>query len=47
MPSNQALRDPAQTILVLVARPDRSSLKEAERTRAELAQLGWATCGSS
>jgi arsenite-transporting ATPase len=38
--SNQALRDPAQTILVLVARPDRSSLKEAERTRAELAQLG-------
>ena len=38
--SNEALRDPAQTILVLVARPDRSSLTEAERTRAELAQLG-------
>ena len=38
--ANEALRDPAQTILVLVARPDRSSLKEAERTRAELAQIG-------
>ena len=38
--SNEALRDPAQTILVLVARPERSSLAEAERTRAELAQLG-------
>lgn len=38
--SNEALRDPAQTILVLVARPERSSLTEAERTRAELAQLG-------
>jgi arsenite/tail-anchored protein-transporting ATPase len=38
--SNEALRDPAQTILVLVARPERSSLREAERTRAELAQLG-------
>lgn len=38
--SNAALRDPAQTTLVLVARPDRSSLAEAERTRAELAQLG-------
>jgi arsenite-transporting ATPase len=38
--SNEALRDPAQTILVLVARPERSSLIEAERTRAELAQLG-------
>lgn len=38
--SNEALRDPAQTILVLVARPDRSSLTEAERTRAELAQIG-------
>ncbi len=38
--SNEALRDPAQTTLVLVARPDRSSLVEAERTRAELAQLG-------
>jgi arsenite-transporting ATPase len=38
--SNQALRDPAQTTLVLVARPERSSLREAERARAELAQLG-------
>jgi arsenite-transporting ATPase len=38
--SNQALRDRAQTTLVLVARPDRSSLAEAERTRGELAQLG-------
>jgi arsenite-transporting ATPase len=38
--SNQALRDPAQTTLVLVARPERSSLTEAERTRAELAHLG-------
>lgn len=38
--SNEALRDPTQTILVLVARPERSSLAEAERTRTELAQLG-------
>lgn len=38
--SNEALRDPAQTTLVLVARPEVSSLTEAERTRAELAQLG-------
>ena len=38
--SNEALRDAEQTILVLVARPERSSLTEAERTRAELAQLG-------
>ncbi len=38
--SNAALRDPAQTILVLVARPEVSSFAEAERTRAELAQLG-------
>ncbi len=38
--SNQALRDSSQTTLVLVARPDRSSLAEAERTRGELAQLG-------
>jgi arsenite-transporting ATPase len=35
-----ALRDGARTTLVLVARPDRPSLREAERTRAELAQLG-------
>ena len=38
--SNEALRDPARTTLVLVARPEQSSLTEAERTRAELAQLG-------
>jgi arsenite-transporting ATPase len=38
--SNTALRDPAQTTLVLVTRAERSSLTEAERTRAELAQLG-------
>lgn len=38
--SNEALRDPAQTTLVLVARPEPSSLTEAERTRAELAELG-------
>ncbi|HEY6557883.1 MAG TPA: arsenical pump-driving ATPase [Polyangiaceae bacterium] len=38
--SNEALRDPARTTLVLVARPEPSSLTEAERTRAELAQLG-------
>jgi arsenite-transporting ATPase len=38
--SNRALRDPAQTTLVLVARPERPSITEAERTRAELAELG-------
>jgi arsenite/tail-anchored protein-transporting ATPase len=38
--SNTALRDATQTTLVLVARPDRPSLTEAERTRSELAQLG-------
>ena len=38
--SNEALRNPTQTTLVLVARPESSSLGEAERTRAELAQLG-------
>jgi len=38
--SGEALRDPAQTTLVLVARPERSSLTEAERTRRELAELG-------
>lgn len=38
--SRGALQDPARTTLVLVARPDRSSLAEAERTRAELAHLG-------
>lgn len=38
--SSAALRDGARTTLVLVARPDMPSLREAERTRAELAQLG-------
>jgi len=38
--SNTALRDARRTTLVLVARPERSSLREAERTRAELAHLG-------
>lgn len=38
--SNKALRDPATTTLVLVARPDRASLAEAERTRDELSRLG-------
>ncbi len=38
--SNAALRDGAQTTLILVARPEPSSLAEAERTRAELSQLG-------
>ncbi len=38
--SHAALRDPARTTLVLVARPEASSLREAERTRNELAQLG-------
>ena len=38
--SHAALRDEAQTTLVLVARPDAPSLTEAERTRSELHQLG-------
>ena len=38
--SHEALRDAAQTTLVLVARPDKPSLTEAERTRGELGQLG-------
>jgi arsenite-transporting ATPase len=38
--SHAALRDAAQTTLVLVARPDAPSLAEAERTRSELHQLG-------
>jgi len=38
--SGKALRDPMQTTLVLVARPERSSLAEADRTRGELAALG-------
>lgn len=35
----QALADPDLTTVVLVARPDRSALREAERTRCELADL--------
>jgi arsenite-transporting ATPase len=38
--SLSALTDPAVTTLVLVSRPDRASLAEADRTRAELAQMG-------
>ena len=38
--SNDALRDGSQTTLVLVARPDASALREAERTREELGHLG-------
>ncbi|MFO0548766.1 MAG: arsenical pump-driving ATPase [Polyangiaceae bacterium] len=38
--SNEALRDATRTKLVLVARPEPSSLAEAERTRAELSDLG-------
>ncbi len=34
------LADPAQTTLVLVTRPDRSAIKEAERTSLELESLG-------
>jgi len=35
-----ALSDPAQTTVVLVSRPDRGALAEAERTHRELAALG-------
>jgi arsenite-transporting ATPase len=38
--AHDALRDAACTTLVLVSRPDVASLKEAERTRHELANLG-------
>ena len=38
--SSAALRDGAMTTLVLVARPDRASVMEAERTRRELAEAG-------
>ena len=38
--SRDALVDPKRTLLVLVARAERSALKEAERTRHELAALG-------
>ena len=36
----QRLSDPAQTAVVLVSRPDSAALREAERTRIELAELG-------
>ena len=36
----RALADAAATTVILVSRPERSSLLEAERTRAELADLG-------
>ncbi|MBI5014441.1 MAG: arsenical pump-driving ATPase [Deltaproteobacteria bacterium] len=36
----RALCDPALTTLVLVTRPERAAVLEAERTRAELASLG-------
>ncbi|MBK6519829.1 MAG: arsenical pump-driving ATPase [Polyangiaceae bacterium] len=36
----RALGDPAQTTLVLAARPQPAALREAERTSAELEQLG-------
>ena len=38
--SVSALSDPQVTTLVLVARPERSALQEAERTRGELAAAG-------
>jgi len=38
--SQATLRDGSRTTLVLVARPDVPSLREAERTRVELAELG-------
>ena len=34
------LSDPASTTVILVARPDAAALREAERTRGELAELG-------
>ncbi len=38
--SLRTLADPASTTLVLVSRPEPSALAEAERTRAELAEMG-------
>ena len=38
--SMEALSDPARTTLYLVSRPEASALREAERSRAELAVLG-------
>lgn len=34
------LADPGETAVILVSRPDKSALREAERTRGELADLG-------
>ena len=39
----QRLSDPAQTTVVLVSRADVAALREAERTRVELAELGVST----
>jgi arsenite-transporting ATPase len=36
----KCLADPQETTVILVARPDMSALREAERTRMELAELG-------
>ena len=36
-----ALKDPLQTLLVLVTRPDKSAMKEAGRASLELASLGY------
>ena len=38
--SRDALCDPTVTTLILVARPDEASLREAERTSLELAEIG-------
>jgi arsenite-transporting ATPase len=38
--SQRSLSDPATTTLVLVSRPEAPALAEAERTRAELAEMG-------
>ena len=38
--SLRTLSDPASTTLVLVSRPESSALAEADRTRAELAEMG-------
>ena len=38
--SLNALTDPSTTTLVLVSRPERAALAEAERSRTELAQIG-------
>ena len=36
----ERLADPVQTTVILVSRPEAASLREAERTRGELAELG-------